>query len=109
MGDFDMPEDVLDKAVTVFPKQGNSAFGPVFGASYSAAAYLEPREEMVTDERGQTVLSTLFGLFRSAAAIRAGYEIEWGDARYRVVRVDAFTAPGGDATDVEVRLGSVAR
>lgn len=96
----------LGEEITVYPKSGNSSYGPVFGAGVTETAYIESGNKVVTDKKGQEVVASLFSIHGGDCTIKIEDEMVYDDDRYAAIAVDKFRQ-AGDVLQVEVHWGSV--
>jgi hypothetical protein len=101
------PVDHMNEIMTVYPKSGNGAYGPVFGADFEEICYLEPGFKLVTDSQGAEVVSSLFGIYGPECAVKVGDEASWDGKRYAAIAVDKLRFDG-ETHHVEIYWKSVA-
>ena len=102
------PEDQMYEVVSIEPRSGEGAYGPVFGAAYEETWYLEPGFKAITDAQGQEVVASLSGIGPADSQLAILDEVVWNDQRYRAIAVDPVRFEGA-AHHVEASFGSVER
>lgn len=105
---FEIPAELLDTRLTVYPQIGRSANDALFGEAYFEMAYVEATNENVLDNKGKRVVSNLFAIFGPSCRIEDEDNIAWNGVRYEVVNRSPLSM-GGSIAQVEVRFRSVRR
>jgi hypothetical protein len=89
----------------VKPHIGNGAYGPVYGDEYEESCYLEPGYKLVLNQRGEEVVSDLWGVFRAESPIAVNDAFVWNGRTYRVINVQQLRNKG-QTHHIEVSFGS---
>jgi hypothetical protein len=99
------PVSEMHETASVRPTAGQGAYGPVYGTAFGINCYLEPGFRRVTNERGEEVVASLFGVFPATSSLSAGDELTWNDRRYIAVDVQPMSF-GGSPDHVEAYFTS---
>lgn len=89
-----LPTSELTDVLTVRPFEGSGAYGPVYGAAYSATVYAEPGIKRVSDSAGREVVANLMIIAPPAVSLTVGDEATYEGRRYEVIDSQALHSRG---------------
>ncbi len=67
-----IPSALLRQSLTIRPRAGEGATGPLYGDPVSYAARIEPRRRQVRDAGGEMVISDAVAWLRPGASVAVG-------------------------------------
>src|SRR5688500_14717469 len=95
---------VLNQTVTVTPRTGRSAYGPLIGTPYELRCRIEPKRELIRDADGSEVVSAARLFAFPDAALAHGDHVQWAGNEYRVASVAPMAALDGETHHLEIML-----
>lgn len=96
----------LNQAVTIEPRSGNSAYGPVFGAPTTEQWYLEPGRKRVVGSDGIELVSSLQAFAPADSAVSIGDRVTYSGRHYEVIECAPLLVRG-NVRHYEVALRSI--
>lgn len=96
--------EVLNQTVTVTPKTGQSAYGPIYGTPYDMRCRIEPKRELIRDADGAEIVSSARMFTMPGETLGHGAKVDWAGNSYRVVSVAPMAALDGETHHLEVML-----
>ncbi len=80
-----IPDFLFREPVEIESYLGNSAYGPQYGLPVADRCHIEPGRKVVTNPKGQEVVSEATAFFRPATVIAAEDRITWAGRTYVVI------------------------
>ena len=102
-----MAKSIMCDTLTITPKSGNGAYGPVYGVEYTVNAYVEAGYKRVVNQTGQEVVASLFAICAADFAGHVGDKVAFEGRNYEIVDVQPFRE-GRRVHHSEVYLQSIA-
>jgi hypothetical protein len=97
---------MLDSSLTIYPREGQGAFGAVLGAAYDEPAHVEPWFRKITNKLGEEVICKLFAIVGPECAAKVGDQTLVDGVMYVCVDVRPLMIEG-EAHHVELYFGVV--